>query len=162
MAALAGRTFLPVGWATHYHTNWVVPYWSASLVKLANVGTHIFYRWEGAWGQPRAFSGRYSEIEPVIAAMTNIGPADIGELALAEPGPLGGEAAQRDLPVIAAYAPNALGQAVMRRVRGAGRTAVTAHSEGNVAPGAITPTGTDKAIEPTGLISDPPAEAVRR
>ena len=41
-AALAGYVFKPVGWATHYHTNWVVPYWSSSLVKAAVVGTHIF------------------------------------------------------------------------------------------------------------------------
>ena len=51
-AALAGGVFAPVGWSTHYHTDWVVPYWSSSLVKLANVGTHIFYRWEGGWGKP--------------------------------------------------------------------------------------------------------------
>jgi spore germination cell wall hydrolase CwlJ-like protein len=53
--ALAGKVFAPVGWATHYHTNWVVPYWSSSLVKAANVGTHIFYRWTGGWGKPAAF-----------------------------------------------------------------------------------------------------------
>jgi spore germination cell wall hydrolase CwlJ-like protein len=28
-AALAGYVYEPVGWATHYHTNWVVPYWSS-------------------------------------------------------------------------------------------------------------------------------------
>jgi spore germination cell wall hydrolase CwlJ-like protein len=54
--ALAGKVYAPVGWATHYHTNWVVPYWSSSLVKLANVGTHIFYRWEGGWGKAPAFA----------------------------------------------------------------------------------------------------------
>jgi hypothetical protein len=53
--ALAGKVYAPVGWATHYHTNWVVPYWSSSLLKVANVGTHIFYRWEGGWGKPAAF-----------------------------------------------------------------------------------------------------------
>jgi spore germination cell wall hydrolase CwlJ-like protein len=49
-AALAGYVYKPVGWATHYHTNWVVPYWSSSLLKVAVVGTHIFYRWTGGWG----------------------------------------------------------------------------------------------------------------
>jgi spore germination cell wall hydrolase CwlJ-like protein len=29
--ALNGSVYRPVGYATHYHTNWVVPYWSASL-----------------------------------------------------------------------------------------------------------------------------------
>ncbi|MGJ3626051.1 cell wall hydrolase [Sphingomonas sp. MMS24-JH45] len=27
-AALAGAVYRPVGYATHYHTDWVVPYWS--------------------------------------------------------------------------------------------------------------------------------------
>ncbi len=30
--------------ATHYHTDYVDPYWSASLVETAEIGTHIFYR----------------------------------------------------------------------------------------------------------------------
>jgi spore germination cell wall hydrolase CwlJ-like protein len=42
--ALAGAVFAPVGTATHYHTDWVVPYWSGSLSKIAKVDTHIFYR----------------------------------------------------------------------------------------------------------------------
>ena len=62
--ALAGKVFAPVGWATHYHTNWVVPYWSSSLVKAANVGTHIFYRWTGGWGRPPAFRRSPAGIEP--------------------------------------------------------------------------------------------------
>jgi spore germination cell wall hydrolase CwlJ-like protein len=70
--ALAGYVYKPVGWATHYHTNWVVPYWSSSLVKLANVGTHIFYRWEGGWGRPGAF--RYATLgtEPQMARMRQL------------------------------------------------------------------------------------------
>ncbi|HWT13486.1 MAG TPA: cell wall hydrolase, partial [Allosphingosinicella sp.] len=40
-AALSGFVYAPVGWATHYHANYVVPYWASSLVKAANVGTHI-------------------------------------------------------------------------------------------------------------------------
>lgn len=41
--ALAGRVFADVGRATHYHADWMVPYWRDSLVKIAQVGTHIFY-----------------------------------------------------------------------------------------------------------------------
>ncbi len=66
-AALAGSVHQAVGWATHYHTNWVVPYWSSSLTKLANVGSHIFYRWAGPWGTAVAFRSRVSGAEPVIA-----------------------------------------------------------------------------------------------
>ncbi len=42
--ALSGAVFGVVGTATHYHTDWVVPWWSASLDKIAKVSTHIFYR----------------------------------------------------------------------------------------------------------------------
>ncbi len=45
--ALGGAVFAPVGTATHYHTDWVVPYWSGSLSKIAKVDTHIFYRQPG-------------------------------------------------------------------------------------------------------------------
>jgi len=30
--------------ATHYHTDYVNPYWSAGMVETAEIGTHIFYR----------------------------------------------------------------------------------------------------------------------
>jgi hypothetical protein len=65
-AALGGYVYAPVGWATHYHANYVVPYWSSSLTKLATIGTHIFYRWAGGWGTPRAFTSRYAAAEPSI------------------------------------------------------------------------------------------------
>ena len=68
-AALAGFVHKPVGWATHYHANYVVPYWASSLVKNAVVGTHIFYRWTGGWGRPAAFTQRYSGREPDAAAL---------------------------------------------------------------------------------------------
>ncbi|WP_332836117.1 cell wall hydrolase [Flavisphingomonas formosensis] len=42
--ALAGTVFKPVGMATHYHTDWIVPYWISSLDKIAKVHSHIFYR----------------------------------------------------------------------------------------------------------------------
>ena len=30
--------------ATHFHADYVQPYWAASLHKIKKVGTHIFYR----------------------------------------------------------------------------------------------------------------------
>lgn len=42
--ALTGAVFRPVGAATHYHADWIVPYWIGSLDKIAQVRTHIFYR----------------------------------------------------------------------------------------------------------------------
>ena len=57
--ALAGVVDPSVGTATHYHANWVTPYWRTSLVKLATVGTHIFYRWPGSFGERAAFTRSY-------------------------------------------------------------------------------------------------------
>jgi spore germination cell wall hydrolase CwlJ-like protein len=58
--ALQGNVYAPVGNATHYHANYVVPYWASTLDKNAVIATHIFYRWKGGWGQPTAFVQHYS------------------------------------------------------------------------------------------------------
>lgn len=62
-AALNGFVHAPVGYATHYHANYVVPYWASSLTKTAVEGAHIFYRWQGGWGRPAAFTDRWSGLE---------------------------------------------------------------------------------------------------
>ena len=67
--ALNGYVYAPVGYATHYHANYVVPYWASTLAKNAVVGAHIFYRWAGGWGRPAAFTSRYSGHEPDVAAL---------------------------------------------------------------------------------------------
>ena len=54
-----GSVYAPVGWATHYHADYVVPYWASTMAKNAVVGAHLFYRWAGGWGQPAAFSQAY-------------------------------------------------------------------------------------------------------
>jgi hypothetical protein len=66
--ALAGAVYAPVGNATHYHANYVFPYWAPTLAKTAVVGAHLFYRWAGGWGLPTAFSQRYSghEANPAV------------------------------------------------------------------------------------------------
>jgi spore germination cell wall hydrolase CwlJ-like protein len=63
--ALSGFVFKKVGTATHYHTDWVVPYWSDTLDKLTEVHSHLFYRWRGAWGRAAAFSQRPGGVEPL-------------------------------------------------------------------------------------------------
>lgn len=54
---IGGEVYKPVGYATHYHTNWVLPVWSAQLDKVRQEGTHLFFRWTGFWGTPTAFRG---------------------------------------------------------------------------------------------------------
>jgi spore germination cell wall hydrolase CwlJ-like protein len=66
-AALGGYVYAPVGLALNYHANYVVPNWSATLVKSHVVGLHIFYRWRGGLGRPAAFSDTYAGAEPAIA-----------------------------------------------------------------------------------------------
>ena len=68
-AALAGAVYAPVGWATHYHADYVVPYWASSMAKNAVVGAHLFYRWAGGWGQPAVFAKSNSGNEPNAAAL---------------------------------------------------------------------------------------------
>jgi len=58
-AALDGFVERTVGAATHYHADYVAPYWAPRLAKISQIGAHIFYRWPGAWGSTAAFSGRY-------------------------------------------------------------------------------------------------------
>lgn len=64
--ALAGYVDKDVGSATHYHAAYVSPYWAPTLVKMTQVGQHIFYRWTGAWGEPAAFTGRYAGREAML------------------------------------------------------------------------------------------------
>ena len=84
-SAMSGYVFSPVGTATHYHTDWVVPYWASSLDKITKVGTHLFYRWTGGWGRLPAFRQRITGIEPGQAklAARSVAHAHIVDPALA-------------------------------------------------------------------------------
>lgn len=62
-AALAGSVYGPVGHATHYHADYVQPWWAASLTRAVSVGSHIFYRWRGDWGDPKSFRRPYLAAE---------------------------------------------------------------------------------------------------
>ena len=64
--ALAGYVATKVGTATHYHANYVHPWWAPTLNKLTQIGAHIFYRWKGVYGEPAAFRQVYSGREPAI------------------------------------------------------------------------------------------------
>lgn len=62
--ALGGYSHKAVGTATHYHADYVFPYWAPSLDKVAVIGSHIFYRWKGNWGTARALTSHYVGREP--------------------------------------------------------------------------------------------------
>jgi hypothetical protein len=86
-AALAGYVFAPVGHALNYHANFVVPYWASSLAKKAIVGTHIFYRLPGYWGEQRAFRRPYAALEadPVTLRATALAARQRRGVSPAEP-----------------------------------------------------------------------------
>ena len=62
--ALSGKVFAAVGHATHYHADYVLPYWADSLDKTVQIGRHIFYRLRKSLGDPNAFMQRYAGVEP--------------------------------------------------------------------------------------------------
>ncbi|GAA0868911.1 cell wall hydrolase [Brevundimonas basaltis] len=55
-AALSGAVEARVGNATHFHTTGVSPRWRHSLVRVSQVGDHLFYRFGGRSGSGAAFT----------------------------------------------------------------------------------------------------------
>jgi hypothetical protein len=74
-AALSGYVYAPIGWATNYHADYVVPYWAQSLEKIATIGRHIFYRWGGNAGTGSAFTSRYAGAEPDVTMRASLAAA---------------------------------------------------------------------------------------
>jgi hypothetical protein len=64
--ALTGHVFAPVGHATHYHADYVLPYWADSLDKSVQIGRHIFYRLPSVLGDARSFFQHYAGKEPEL------------------------------------------------------------------------------------------------
>jgi spore germination cell wall hydrolase CwlJ-like protein len=100
--ALDGQVYNPVGLATHYHTDSVHPYWSDSLVKLARVDSHLFFRWPGHWGDAASLSVAYLGGEPAITQLASLPAHAARAEALAvqvEAGQAPNDAAFRDVVV---------------------------------------------------------------
>lgn len=110
-AALSGAVEPSVGTATHYHTDWVAPVWRTELVKLAQIGTHIFYRWPGRMGSVAAFAMRYrggegtgfggATMPTILDPMLSAGVGNIPVSAQADPVPADGPARLRPAPLAA-------------------------------------------------------------
>ncbi len=86
--AVAGTVEPSVGMATHYHADYVVPYWAKNLTKIEQVGSHIFYRWNGTWGRRSAFTLRPipDKIDLIDEAATSLDaplPSSDGNVAFA-------------------------------------------------------------------------------
>jgi spore germination cell wall hydrolase CwlJ-like protein len=71
--ALAGVRVAAIGESTHYHTTAVEPYWNVSMVRVAQVGLHIFYRRNPHWIGPRDDDGpRVAFAKAPAAAAPNL------------------------------------------------------------------------------------------
>lgn len=63
-AALDGAVDARVGGATHYHADYVYPWWAPSLQKLARVGAHVFYQFPNSTQFARA--SRHMDTAPEL------------------------------------------------------------------------------------------------
>ena len=76
--------------ATHYHANWVDPWWVSTMRKMASHGVHIFYRpvrWGDGSNEPdwsRVAHTRVAALDPVVASRTVSPPQPRARLAAIE------------------------------------------------------------------------------
>ncbi|WP_246449878.1 cell wall hydrolase [Qipengyuania soli] len=88
LAALEGSTYAPVAQATHYHADYVRPWWAGSMLQLAKVGRHIFYRLPGRGGvlpSRQGVAGGEQDFVYLVARSNKPGeagtPGEVGEAA---------------------------------------------------------------------------------
>jgi spore germination cell wall hydrolase CwlJ-like protein len=67
VAALSGFVAQDVGAATYYHADYVFPAWGPQMVKIRQLGAHIFYRYPGPAGAAEALTGRYAGGELAVS-----------------------------------------------------------------------------------------------
>jgi spore germination cell wall hydrolase CwlJ-like protein len=132
--ALSGAVMAGVGNATHFHTVNVSPNWGPSLMRVGQVGLHIFYRFSGRNGRPGAFKGvtvassqdngsepgkfEYARLSPSDAASLTSGPALSVDLsAPGVGGPAGPVSEPASAPVQAAPAAEAVAQPAATEVK---------------------------------------------
>lgn len=76
--ALSGAVMANVGNATHFHTVNVSPNWGSSLMRVGQVGLHIFYRFSGRNGRPGVFTAEAvpSAPEPGLYEYARLAPGE--------------------------------------------------------------------------------------
>jgi hypothetical protein len=80
--ALDGFVMAKVGTATHYHTSWVVASWTPTLLKVGQIGAHIFFRPIGPEGDPADFRANYGGGEALASKVDLIGKPLIATTAM--------------------------------------------------------------------------------
>jgi spore germination cell wall hydrolase CwlJ-like protein len=76
--ALDGAVMATIGNATHFHTTGVSPGWGPQLLRVAQVGLHVFYRLGGHAGGPDSFSAAPQHSAPGAGEDPNAVAADGG------------------------------------------------------------------------------------
>ena len=79
--ALAGFVMPSVGNATHFHVAGIDPGWGPRLLRVAQIGLHVFYRFGGYAGAPGSFTaqpersapGSEMAVRPVYASLSQSG-----------------------------------------------------------------------------------------
>jgi spore germination cell wall hydrolase CwlJ-like protein len=66
-AALNGFVAKDVGSATFYHADYVFPRWGPQMVRIVQLGAHIFYRFPGPAGEVGVLNGRYGGNELAVS-----------------------------------------------------------------------------------------------
>jgi hypothetical protein len=109
--ALSGVVLADIGGATHFHASRLETQWGDGLIKVAQVGLHVFYKFGHAHPafQAQLFQASAdttparppAEIKPVLASLLPPGPAPL-ESAKAETKP---EAAAKEAPIASVEAP---------------------------------------------------------
>jgi len=70
-SVLSGQAPDWVNGATHYHANYVSPYWAGTGTRVTQIGAHIFYRMPGDSGSSATAS--LSNNEPAVPALQSVG-----------------------------------------------------------------------------------------
>jgi spore germination cell wall hydrolase CwlJ-like protein len=113
-AALDGFVAKAIGPAVSYHADYVLPRWGPQMVKIVQLGAHIFYRFPGPAGSPQMLDGRYAGHELEVA-MTGPPPGAADVLALADGAastPLTAESAAHPAAAAAPLQPPTPGQII--------------------------------------------------
>jgi spore germination cell wall hydrolase CwlJ-like protein len=77
--ALDGAVDVSVGQATHYHADYVVPWWSSALQRVSQIGAHIFYRWPGGQGRLAGTRNWGAESDVLVSAgLDEVRPSPAG------------------------------------------------------------------------------------
>ena len=101
--ALDGAVMTSIGNATHFHVAGIDPGWGSHLLRVAQVGLHVFYRFGGSAGRPGSFNGEVQHSSPgddptlptadgaasagqfILASATTVAPAPAASAPAATP-----------------------------------------------------------------------------